>query len=76
MALLNLNKLLRLGRLSGAIIIAKLRGSMLAISLTTMIRARDKNLKALALTTLVAQVLGGAGESMMFGIMFRYKVKF
>lgn len=46
---------------------------MLAISLTPMILVRNKNLKTLALTTLVTQVLGGAGEPMMFGIIFRYQ---
>lgn len=44
----------------------------IAISLATMIKAKDKNLKSLALTTLASQALGGVGEPMMFGIMFRY----
>lgn len=47
--------------------------SMIALGLAMIIKSKDQETRNLSISCFVSQALGGVGEPMMFGLIFRFK---
>lgn len=47
--------------------------AIIAIGIAVFLKSKDKETKSVALSTTISQALGGVGEPIMYGIIFRFK---